>query len=102
MSDESIAKYYARLKSLALCNFGNDLNNVLRDRFVSGLSASKILDRLCKEAETKTIQELLELALKKETSNVIETSTSIHKVDAKFKKQNKYKKKLTVVPTKTG
>lgn len=43
MQDESIAKYYARLKSLAaLCNFGNELNSILRDRFVSGLSAGKI------------------------------------------------------------
>ncbi|XP_018396209.1 PREDICTED: uncharacterized protein K02A2.6-like [Cyphomyrmex costatus] len=92
MQDESITKYYARLKSLAaLCNFGNDLNNVLRDRFVSGLLSGKILDRLCEETETKTIQELLELALKKETA-LSEMSTSIHKLNAKQKFQNKHKK----------
>ncbi|KYN21192.1 Uncharacterized protein K02A2.6 [Trachymyrmex cornetzi] len=92
--DEPIAKYYACLKSLAaLCNFGSDLNNVLRDRFVSGLSSGKILDRLCEEAETKTI------ALKKETA-LSEMSASIHKLNTKQKFQNRHKKNIATASTK--
>lgn len=101
MQDESIAKYYAHLKSLwALCNFGNDLNNILRDRFVSGLLPGKILDRLCEEIETKTIQELVKLALKKETA-LSEMTASVHKMDAKRKTHNKYNKKAVTTSTKT-
>jgi len=74
---------------------------MLRDRFVSGLSSGKILDRLCEEAETKTINlRIIGIkALKKETA-LSEMTASIHKLNAK-KFQNKHKKMTTIASTKT-
>jgi len=54
----------------------------MRDCFISELSSGKILDRLCEKAKTKTIQELLELASKKEMV-LSEVTASIHKLNAK-------------------
>ncbi|KYQ59578.1 Uncharacterized protein K02A2.6 [Trachymyrmex zeteki] len=53
----------------------------------------------CEKAETKTIQKLLELALKNETA-LSEMSASIHKLNAKQKFQNKHKKNTTTASTK--
>jgi len=75
---------------------------MLRDRFVSGLSSGKILDRLCEEAETKTINlRIIGIkALKKETA-LSGMTASIHKLNAKQKFQNKHKKMTIIASTKT-
>ncbi|KAJ8931657.1 hypothetical protein NQ314_015372 [Rhamnusium bicolor] len=64
---ESINEWYARIKNLAIpCSFGNLLEEILKDKFITGLKKGKILDRLCEEEATKKVQELLEIAVKKE------------------------------------
>lgn len=44
------------------------LDDILRDKFISGLLNGPILDRLCEEEHTRTINEVLDIALKKEAS----------------------------------
>ncbi|KAJ8912466.1 hypothetical protein NQ315_014566 [Exocentrus adspersus] len=83
---ETINEWYARMKNLAVnCNFGNLLEPILKDKLVTGLTKGKILDRLCEEDEAKGIQELLELAVKREASMREQTvqSESVHRVTYK-------------------
>ena len=65
--NENIADWYARIKNLAVnCDFGNQLTNILRDKFMCGMREGKIQDRLCEEKGDKKFDELLQLALQKE------------------------------------
>lgn len=60
---------YIKIKNSAIpCNFAGMLDCILRDKFNSGMLNGPILDRLCEEEHTKTINELLDIALKKEAS----------------------------------
>ncbi|KAF2901747.1 hypothetical protein ILUMI_04444, partial [Ignelater luminosus] len=66
---EPINNYYVRIKNAATtCKFGNRLNEVIKDRFICGLQPGPILDRICEEAETTPMEEILETALKKEAT----------------------------------
>lgn len=67
---ETIASWFARIKKLSIdCKFGDQFDEILLDRFVSGLKPSLILDRLCEEElETLTLQAALEIATNKESS----------------------------------
>ncbi|KAJ8915315.1 hypothetical protein NQ315_014823 [Exocentrus adspersus] len=62
--NESYAGYLARLKDLAAdCQFGNMLTKVLRDKFVAGLEAGPVLDKLLQQAEgTLTADSAVQLA----------------------------------------
>lgn len=69
--NEQIKDFFVRLKNKAIeCKFGIQLNEVLKDRFVSGLESGPILDRLCEEEHTITLQAAVEIALKKEATLV--------------------------------
>ena len=48
------------------CKFGNNVFDVLRDKFVTGLIKGPIADRLCGEEPSKLLVELVDIALKKE------------------------------------
>ncbi|KAJ8932588.1 hypothetical protein NQ314_014579 [Rhamnusium bicolor] len=51
----TISDWYAKIRSSSTkCNFGNDLNKVLRDRFVTGLATPKTYYRICEESEEKS------------------------------------------------
>lgn len=66
---ETINNYFVRIKNAAmLCKFGNQLNEIIKDKFVSGLLPGRILDRVCEEDETQQLADLVELALKREES----------------------------------
>lgn len=68
-ADEEVKAWYARLKSLSVdCRFGELLPSILLDKFVTGLRSGAILDRLCEENETMTLQEALEIAISKEAA----------------------------------
>ena len=61
-SDESIAEFDAALRKLAIhCEFGEMLEEILRDRFVCGLHLEATQRRLLSEA-TLTYQKALEIA----------------------------------------
>ncbi|KAJ8985432.1 hypothetical protein NQ317_017064 [Molorchus minor] len=69
----SISEYYAAVRGMATkCNFGTDLPNILKDKFVTGLSPGKVLDRLCEKEESATLENLYALAMKKEQSTIVE------------------------------
>lgn len=64
---ENVITYYGRLKKLSVdCKFGEFLEAVLLDKFVTGLRAGQVLDRLCEESETLTLQQAVDIAMNKE------------------------------------
>lgn len=93
---ENINEWYAKIKKMAVqCKFKNFLEENLKDKFVTGLRKGAVLDRLCEEDESRSLQELLTLALKKESS--LQTSSSadcdVYKVQLRGKqKLNKEEK----------
>ncbi|KAM7288053.1 uncharacterized protein ISCGN_031742 [Ixodes scapularis] len=61
---ESVGKYVAELKRMTqTCNFGSNLEETLRDRFVSGLSRVDIQRVLFAEDESLTFKKAVEKAL---------------------------------------
>ncbi|XP_017890397.1 uncharacterized protein K02A2.6-like, partial [Ceratina calcarata] len=73
-SGEKIADWYARVKSLSVsCKFGNSLQEILKDKFVTGLSDSKILSRVCEEDESKSLKDLFDIAIRREAVIIGET-----------------------------
>lgn len=78
-ADESISKWYARVKKLALnCKFGSHLDAFVLDKFIMGLP-EKIFERLCEEDENLTIDVALRKALimeSKFTPKISETEQS--------------------------
>lgn len=72
---ENVPQWYARVKTLSVdCKFGENLEAILLDRFVSGLKNALVLDRICEEDETLTLAKAIELAVNKESA--IATSPS--------------------------
>lgn len=66
---DSIAVWFARLKKLSVgCQFGEHHDDVLLDRFISGIRLSAVLDRLCEEDHTLTLAKAVEIATAKESS----------------------------------
>ena len=67
--NETVKEFFVRLKNKAIeCKFGAALNEVLKDRLVSGLKRGAILDRLCEEEHTASLDSLLQTAIKKEAT----------------------------------
>uniref|UniRef100_A0A1Y1N2I4 RNA-directed DNA polymerase n=3 Tax=Photinus pyralis TaxID=7054 RepID=A0A1Y1N2I4_PHOPY len=75
---ENVSNWFARIKKLSInCNFGQQLESVLIDKFVSGLLKGKILDRLCEEDPTqKGLESIVDIAVKKEASLKLSSSKS--------------------------
>ncbi|KAF2889451.1 hypothetical protein ILUMI_16722 [Ignelater luminosus] len=95
---EPINNYYVRIKNAATpCKFGNRLNEIIKDRFICGLQPGPILDRICEEAETTPVEEILETALKKEAT--IRELSMVNKVDVRRKVAAGVKRRL-IIPTK--
>lgn len=64
---ENVTQWFGRLKKLSVdCKFGENLESILVDKFVTGLRTGQILDRLCEENESLTLEQALELAVNKE------------------------------------
>ncbi|KAJ8965557.1 hypothetical protein NQ314_004057, partial [Rhamnusium bicolor] len=69
-SSECFSEFYARVKSLAVnCEFGERLEETLKDKLMSGLKKGKLLDRLCEESIKKSLKGLVQLAMQKETES---------------------------------
>ena len=82
---EIVAEYVAGLHKLAEhCNFGDTLDNMLRDRLVCGIANTAVQKRLLTEPEqtwTKavTIAQAMELAEKAQSvRDPLQTFTSFH------------------------
>lgn len=66
---ETVSQWYARLKTLSVdCKFGETLDGILLDRFISGLRNPLVLDRICEEDETMLLAKAIEIAVNKESS----------------------------------
>lgn len=66
---ESVNDWYARIRNLSMnCEFGNNLQAILLDKFICGFKKGKIRDRLCEEKVDVKLEKILELALSKESS----------------------------------
>lgn len=81
---ESITDWHLRIKSLAVdCEFGANLNNIIKDRFICGLQKGKIFDRICEEDLNVSYEDILKIALSKE---IIEhNQSSVNKLQSTFK-----------------
>ncbi|GJQ72688.1 hypothetical protein Trydic_g1346 [Trypoxylus dichotomus] len=68
-SNESINDWGARLRSLATqCEFGQELDVCLRDRFIMGFPTGPVLDRLLEENVTITLADAMKIASNKMTA----------------------------------
>ena len=66
---ENVTSWYGRLKRLSVdCKFGDNLESILVDKFITGLRPGQVLDRLCEENETMTLQQAVDIASNKECS----------------------------------
>lgn len=75
MDRETVNEWNVRIRRAAInCKFGPNLDEILKDKFVSGLQKGKVQDRLCEEDETKAYSEFLTLAQKVESSVVNQQS----------------------------
>lgn len=78
-SFENISTWYAKVKKLSVdCKFGSNLAMVLLDKFITGLRSGSILDRLCEENETITLQQALDIAINKESALAVELPPPIN------------------------
>ncbi|KAL4720703.1 hypothetical protein ACJJTC_007221 [Scirpophaga incertulas] len=83
----SVTKWYARVRdSAAECNF-KDIEERVKDKFVTGMKQGPVYERLCEENIAKNLSDLIEIALNKE-SVLKERATVIkfHKIDKKIYK----------------
>lgn len=66
---ENVTSWYGRVKRLSVdCKFGDNLEAILLDKFITGLKVGQVLDRLCEENETLTLQQAVDIATNKECS----------------------------------
>lgn len=66
---ENVTSWYGRVKRLSVdCKFGDNLEAILLDKFITGLRVGQVLDRLCEENETLTLQQAVDIATNKECS----------------------------------
>lgn len=64
---ENVISFYGRLKKLSVdCKFGGHLEAVLLDKFITGLRPGQVLDRLCEEDDSLTLQQAVDIAMNKE------------------------------------
>jgi len=100
-ANESITDWYAKMKNFAAqCNFGSNLIPVLKDKFITGMKDGPIKDRLYEEETNKDLNDLVDIAMKKEavikTSNVEVHSIGRNKEGTK-KKNSSLKKQSTAM-----
>ncbi|XP_055530001.1 uncharacterized protein LOC129721461 [Wyeomyia smithii] len=64
---ENATQWYGKLKRLSVnCKFGESLQSILMDKFITGLRPGQVLDRLCEENETLKLEQALDIAVNKE------------------------------------
>jgi hypothetical protein len=70
---ENVTAWYGRIKKLSVdCKFGENLEKILLDKFITGMKTGQVLDRMCEENETLTLEAATTMAINKECA-VIET-----------------------------
>ncbi|KAJ8670720.1 hypothetical protein QAD02_001979 [Eretmocerus hayati] len=81
-SSKTVNLWYARVKKGEVkCKFGEDPENRVEDKFVAGMSEGKVLERICEEEHTTSLDDIVRLARKKEATLPKATeSSSVHRV----------------------
>ena len=70
-TEETLQEWSARLRQLSTnCKFDTNLHEVLRDKFIMGLEAGKVRDRLFTEDETLTLAKALEISQSVESAQL--------------------------------
>lgn len=88
---ESLREFYNKIKSLAVnCEFGNQLDDILKDKFICSMKVGPIYDRVCEEETNTPLSSILELVYKRE---ITEEENQCHVV----MKQKSYKAKYNKV-----
>lgn len=68
--NESIRHWYSRIKGLsASCEFGARVNSVLKDKFVTGITNQRVLNRLYEVSPAVSLNDVLKIAVNEETPN---------------------------------
>ncbi|XP_031344039.1 uncharacterized protein LOC116171379 isoform X3 [Photinus pyralis] len=79
--EETINEWYVKVRRAAAeCEFGTLLDERIKDKFVVGLKPGAVLNRMCEEKPTKSIAELVEVALAKEAALRESRSVEVHQV----------------------
>lgn len=94
---ESSQDFMLRLKRMAAkCNFKDDQRDmILRDKFITSLSSSKIFDRLCDESDDVSLAKVLEIVRKYESKFEMKTmEMDVHAVSSYKKNQLQQKKEV--------
>ncbi|KAJ8912372.1 hypothetical protein NQ315_014739 [Exocentrus adspersus] len=74
-------------------SFGNNLNVFLKDKFVTGLTQGRVLDRLCEEEEGKPLEELVSIAKKAENSENMASMAKVQYVTSGSSHSNQLKQR---------
>lgn len=104
-SGETIREYYNKIKSLAVnCDFGAELSNVLRDKFICGVKLGPVFDRLCDEKSDLTLDKCLEIAFAREGAESEKMCHAIHRKsnNAKENHESNGKSKYSSSQASTG
>jgi hypothetical protein len=65
---ESVNAWFLRLKTLSTnCEFGSDLNEMLRSKFVCGLKSDALFEKIAEEDMSIDVDAILQIAINKET-----------------------------------
>lgn len=87
---ESINEWLARLKSLTKnCQFAGYLENVIRDKFVCGLTKGVIFDRVSEMKKDAPLKECIEVAVQKELTQRQKTCAEVFHLSQGRKPFNK-------------
>lgn len=78
--DESVNDWLCRLKQIAInCDFGNILNDVLRDKFITGLLKGPVLDKGLEMDANESLEKCVESIIRREASMKLQFE-EIHKI----------------------
>lgn len=72
LEGESVNQWFVWIKNKASnCNFGAQLDTMIKDKFVTSLRKGPILDRVSEEEHTRSLTEIIETARKKEAAMLV-------------------------------
>ncbi|KAF2887143.1 hypothetical protein ILUMI_19030, partial [Ignelater luminosus] len=79
--DESINEWFVQVKKAAMeCKFQASVEEYVKNKFITGMCRENVLDKLCKEDVSKSLQELVDIAVCKEASLQESVAAPINKL----------------------
>ena len=72
---ETVIQWFARIKNKAIhCKFGDQLDDKIKEKFVTGLRKGHVLDKVCAVDHSETLANIVEIAINKEATLTSRTS----------------------------